>query len=288
MSSPTSSSRQPAATSPRRGTAGPGIPEAPVPRWTAIYEYQMRLYRRIWKGSMFSRFLMPLLFLLSMGLGLGSLVDRSNGGISVGGQVVPYLLFVVPAILAVQAMGTGMGESSWPVLGAIRWSGTYHAMLATPAGVADILKAHCAYVATQVGLASAVFLVVATGFGGLESWSALWLLPISVLLGLGFTTLMTAFSAHQENDGGFNLVFRLGQTPMMLFSGTFFPISQLPVWLQPLAWATPLWHGVEANRAIVLGTGSLLGVAGHLLALAAFAALGWWLALISLRKRLVV
>ncbi len=283
-----SAAHQPLASPRGTGAQGRGIPEVPGPRWTAIYEYQMRLYRRIWKGSMFSRFLMPLLFLLSMGLGLGSLVDQSNGGIAVGGRTVPYLLFVVPAILAVQAMGTGMGESSWPVLGAIRWSGTYHAMLATPARVTDILTAHCAYVATQVGLASAVFLVVAAGFGGLGSWSALWLLPISVLLGLGFTTLMTAFAARQENDGGFNLVFRLGQTPMMLFSGTFFPISQLPAWLQPLAWVTPLWHGVEANRAIVLGTGSLPGVAGHLLALAGFALLGWWLALTSLRKRLVV
>jgi len=63
---------------------------------------------------------------------------------------------------------------------------------------------------------------------------------------------------------------------------------QLPVWLQPLAWVTPLWHGVEANRAIALGTGSLVGILGHLLALAAFAGLGWWLALVSLRKRLVV
>lgn len=129
---------------------------------------------------------------------------------------------------------------------------------------------------------------VAAAFGGFRSWAALWLLPVAGLTGLAFTTLVVAFSARQENDGGFNLLFRLGQTPMMLFSGTFFPISQLPVWLQPLAWVTPLWHGVEANRAIALGTGSLVGILGHLLALAAFAGLGWWLALVSLRKRLVV
>lgn len=65
------------------------------------------------------------MFLASMGIGLGSLVDRANGGITVGGQVVPYLVFVVPAILGVQAMGAGMAESAWPVLGAIRWTGTY-------------------------------------------------------------------------------------------------------------------------------------------------------------------
>ena len=73
---------------------------------------------------------------------------------------------------------------------------------------------------------------------------------------------------------------------MMLFSGTFFPISQLPVWLQPVAWVTPLWHGVEANRALALGSGSLLVVAGHLAVLTVFAVVGWWLALWSLRRRL--
>ena len=172
--------------------------------------------------------LTPVLFLLSMGVGLGSLVNSSSGGIEVGGQTVPYLLFVVPAILAVTCMSTGMGESSWPVLGAIKWFGTYHAMLATPARVVDILLGHCAYVVTMVGLASAIFMVVALAFGGFASWTALWCLPVALLVGLAFATPVTALSSRLENDTGFNMLFRLVQTPLMLFSGTFFPISQLP------------------------------------------------------------
>ena len=175
-------------------------------------------------------------------MGLGSLVNSSSGGIEVGGQTVPYLLFVVPAILAVTCMSTGMGESSWPVLGAIKWFGTYHAMLATPARVVDILLGHCAYVVTMVGLASAIFMVVALAFGGFASWTALWCLPVALLVGLAFATPVTALSSRLENDTGFNVLFRLVQTPLMLFSGTFFPISQLPGWLQPVAWVTPLWH----------------------------------------------
>jgi len=72
----------------------------------------------------------------------------------------------------------------------------------------------------------------------------------------------------------------------MLFSGTFFPVSQLPGWLQPVAWVTPLWHGVEAERALALGTGSLAGVLGHVAALVGFAAVGWVLALWGLTTRL--
>lgn len=270
-----------------RASEAPAAHRPPAAPWRLIYEYHLRVYRRTWRGSLTTKVLAPLFLLLSMGVGLGSLVNRSAGGIDVDGRAVPYLLFVVPAILGVTAMTTAMGESSWPVLGAITFFGGYNAMLATPAEVLDILKAHCAYVLTQVMLASSLFLVVAGALGGFQSWRALWCLPVAVLVGLAFTTPVTAFTARLEDEGGFNVLFRLGQTPLMLFSGTFFPVGQLPTWLQPVAWVTPLWHGVEAERALALGTGSLVGVLGHLLALAGFGALGWWLALRSLRKRLV-
>ena len=199
------------------GTAEPARHRAPSAPWRFVYEYQLRVYRRTWRGSLTTKVLTPILFLLSMGVGLGSLVNSAAGGIDVDGRTVPYLQFVVPAILAVTCMSTGMGESSWPVLGAIKWVGTYHAVLATPGRVVDILIGHCAYVTTMVGLASAVFLVVSAGFGAFASWTALWCLPVSLLVGLAFATPVTALSSRLENDTGFNLLFRLGQTPLMLF-----------------------------------------------------------------------
>ncbi len=258
-------------------------PRAP---WRFIYEYHLRVYRRTWRGSVTTKILMPLLILLSMGVGLGSLVNSSAGGITVGGRTVPYVLFLVPAILAVQSMTTGMGESSWPVLGAIKFFGGYHAMLATPARVGDIVKAHCAYVATQGLLSAVLFMVVVVPFRGFASWDALWCLPVSVLTCLAFATPVMALTSRMEDESGFNVLFRLGQTPLMLFSGTFFPIDQLPGWLQPVAWVTPLWHGVEANRALALGTGSLAGVLGHVLVLVVFTGLGWALAHRGLTRRL--
>ena len=180
-----------------------------------------------------------------------------------------------------------MGESTYQVLGYIKWNMGYHAMLATPLGVRDILVGHLLSVVGHLTLATTIFMAVAALFGGFSSWWALLCLPIAVLTGMAFTVPIFAFTARQEGDSGFNILFRWIMTPLMLFSGTFFPVDQLPVWMQPVAWLTPLWHGVEAERALALGTGSLPGVAGHLLALAGFAALGWWLALLSLRKRLV-
>lgn len=251
-------------------------------RWRPVFGYWLTAYKRTWRGSIFGRFLSPLLFLLSMGLGLGSLVNRSAGG--VGG--VPYLQFVVPGILAAQAMWVAMGESTYQVLGAIRWQMQYHAMLATPIGVDDLLLGHLTYVAAQITSATVIFMGVGVLFGAWSSWWVVLCLPLTVLTGLAFAVPIFAFSAKQENDSGFNILFRFIITPLFLFSGTFFPISQLPGWLQPIAWVTPLWHAVEAERALALGSGSLAGVLGHIAALVGFASVGWVLALRGLTSRL--
>ncbi|MDQ1537450.1 MAG: lipooligosaccharide transport system permease protein, partial [Actinomycetota bacterium] len=222
--------------------------------------------------------------LLSLGLGLGSLVDKSSGGV----QGVPYLRFIVPGILAAQAMWVAMGESSYPVLGAIRWNAKYHAMLATPVGIDDVLVGHLLYVAMQIVGATTIFMGVAALFGSFASWWVLLALPITVLTGMAFAVPVFAFSASQESDGGFNILFRFVMTPLFLFSGTFFPIDQLPAFLRPIAWVTPLWHGVDANRSLALGSPHVAGILGHTAYLLVIIGLGGWLARRAFTKRLVV
>ena len=219
-----------------------------------------------------------------MGLGLGGLVDKSSGG--VGG--VPYLQFVVPGILAAQAMWVAMGESSYPVMGAIRWNMKYHAMLATPIGIDDVLLGHLTYVAMQVTGATAIFIGVAALFGSFGSWWVLLCLPITVLTGMAFAVPVFAFSAKQESDGGFNILFRFIMTPLFLFSGVFFPIDSLPAFLRPIAWVTPLWHGVDANRSLALGSPDIGGLLGHTAYLLFVIAIGALLARHAFTKRLVV
>jgi lipooligosaccharide transport system permease protein len=256
---------------------------APAP-WRPVFGSWLTAYKRTWRGSVVGRFLSPLLFLLSMGLGLGSLVDKSAGG--VGG--VPYLLFVVPGILAAQAMWVAMGESTYQVLGAIRWDMKYHAMLAAPIGVDDILLGHLTYVAMQITGATAIFMVVAALFGSFSSWWVLLALPITVLTGMAFAVPIFAFTATQETADGFNILYRFLVTPLFLFSGTFFPVDQLPVFLRPVAWVTPLWHGVDANRSLALGSPDFPAVLGHTAYLLAVIAVGAILARRTFTKRLVV
>jgi lipooligosaccharide transport system permease protein len=119
----------------------------------------------------FSRIGGPLLTLFAIGWGVGALVDRGpSRGLPWQGQLLPYVVFVVPGILASQAMLTGFGESSWPVLAGIKWAGTYLAMLATPLRTRDILRGHVAQVGWQLAAGAALFVALAAPFGVLRSW----------------------------------------------------------------------------------------------------------------------
>jgi len=255
----------------------------PAP-WRPVFGSWATAYKRTWRGSIFGRFLSPVLFLLSMGIGLGSLVNQSAGGVA----GVPYLQFVVPGILAAQAMWVAMGESSYPVFGAIRWNRKYHAMLAAPIGIDDILIGHLAYVAMQIAGATVIFMGVAALFGSFASWWVLLTLPITVLTGMAFAVPVFAISAKQESADGFNILFRFIMTPLFLFSGVFFPVDKLPALLRPVAWVMPLWHGVEANRSLALGSPDFAGVLGNTAYLLVVIVIGAWFARRTFTKRLVV
>jgi lipooligosaccharide transport system permease protein len=239
------------------------------------YAYWAYAYRRTWRGSVISSFASPALYLAAMGLGLGALVDASA---SRGVAGLPYLGYVAPGILAATAMQTGAGEATYPVMSAIKWRRTYFAMLATPLGPGDALVGHLLWIATRVALAGAAFLAVMTLSGAASGPSVVLALPAAVLVGVAFAAPVMAFSATRRNDAGFAALFRFGLLPLFLFSGVFFPVAQLPALLRPVAYATPLWHGVGLCRGLALGRLDLLAAAGHVAYLLAMTALGLFLA----------
>ncbi len=249
---------------------------------TAVLGFFATVYKRTWRGSLINRFLSPLLFLLSMGLGLGSLVDSHAGGVN--GE--SYLHFVVPGIVATQAMWIAIGESTYQVFSYIKWNRMYDAMLATPLRVSEVVGGHLLAVAGHLTLGTTIFVGVAALFGGFGSWWALLCIPVGVLTGMAFTVPIFAYTGKQSGDDGFNILFRLVVTPLMLFSGTFFPVGQLPVWMQPIAWVTPLWHGVELARGASTGGLPLGWAVLHVAALTAFVLLGWVLAVRVFARRL--
>jgi lipooligosaccharide transport system permease protein len=248
-------------------------------------EYWVYQYRRTWRGSVVSTVLFPVLVLASMGLGLGSLVDSSA---SRGVDGLPYVVFLAPGLLAATAMQTGVGESTYPVMASIKWVKTYHAMLATPLGVLDVLVGHLLYIAGRVLLSSTIFLGVMVLFGAARSPLALLAIPAAVLTGMAFSAPVAAFAATTENDAGFAALFRFVVTPLFLFGGVFFPVQQLPPVLEQFAYATPLWHGVALARGLALGTSSPGWVLLHVVYLGAWIAVGGWFAARAYRRRLAV
>lgn len=242
-------------------------------------------YRRTWQGTIYSSVLTPLLYLGAMGLGLGTLVDQ-HGVSGIGG--VSYLAFLAPGLLAASAMQTAMGESMYPVLASVKWLKTYQAAAATPVRPADLLHGHLLFTTARLIMNCAIFLATMAAFGAIRSWWVVAAWPVAVLTGLAFATPVEAFAITQNKDQNFAMLFRFGMIPMFLFSGTFFPVSQLPAWIRPVAYATPLWHGVALCRELSLGTADLIGALGHTGYLLVFVLAGLIVGQRTYRRRLYV
>ena len=250
-----------------------------------VLEHNLMVYRRVWHGSVLGSLISPVLFLAAMGIGLGGYVNR-GGAEALGG--VSYLAFLAPGLLAAQAMQTAAFETTYPIMGKIVWDKLYDAMLATPLTVRDLLAGELEWLVVRLTIVCSAFLGVAIVFGAVRLPLGLLALPVAVLTGLGFAAPIMAFSATQRQDSAFNVIFRFGITPLFLLSGTFFPLDRLPAVVRPIAYLTPLYHGVALTRGLTLGSLDPAAAAGHLAALAAFVAVGWVLAAVSFRRRLVV
>jgi lipooligosaccharide transport system permease protein len=248
-----------------------------------VLQRNLLVYRRTWRGSLFGSFLTPLLYLAAMGIGLSQLMAR--GGTDLLGGV-PYLDFLGPGILASSCMQTASFESTYPIMGKISWRRNYEAILATPIEVHHLLIGELSWIAFRLTTMATVFMIVLTLFGIPRSPLALLAIPAAVLTGVAFAAPIIAFSATRHNDSGFAALFRFIINPLFLFSGTFFPVSQLPDAVEWVAAATPLYHGVALVRGAVLdnmpSTWPL-----HVAYLVVFVAITGYVAYRLLRRRLV-
>ena len=253
-------------------------------RWRHVVGYMVAVYRREWVGSVFSGFVEPLVVLAGLGIGLGVLVGDRAAEITGG---VSYVTYIAPALMASQAMQFGAGEAAWPILGRIMWVRIYHAMVATPLKPTDIIVGAIAFIGGKVAFAATFFagVLLATGIAT-SPLGALTMIGVSTLTGLAFAAPITAFSVTQKTDQGFAFIFRLIITPLTFFSGTYFPIENLPEWAQFISWCTPLAHGVALSRGLALGVETPNALA-HAGILAAWAIGGTVVASVLFRRRML-
>ncbi|HYN95205.1 MAG TPA: ABC transporter permease [Pilimelia sp.] len=245
-----------------------------------VLEYYLVSYRRTWRASAFSSFVLPLLTVLGFGLGVGEFVDRRVDG-------VPYLDFLMPGLVASTALQVAVGDASWPVMGNFQWFKMYYAQVASPLRVGDIVGGHQVFIQFRVLLSSAAFLLVAALFGTLRSPWAVAMLAIVVLIGLAAGAPTMAFAAAVEQDSFLILLLRFVIIPMSLFSGVFFPVESLAVGLRAVAYVLPLWHGVELCRLAALGSPTAWPVVAHVGYLGLWAVAGLGLSMLAFRRRLV-
>ena len=255
---------------------------------TRVVEVRALQYRRRFRASIFSSFLNPVLFLLAIGVGLGTYVDRSGSATTALGGL-SYLQFLAPGLLAATTMQSAAFEATFPIMGGLIWQRTFHAMYATPITPRDIVVGNLVWIALRLTLIAAIFTAVMVVFGAAASPLIVLAIPAAVLTGMAFAAPIAAFAATQRTPEKFNAVFRFGITPLFLFSGTFFPISNLPAAIQPIAWLSPLWHGVELSRGLALGTigAAPLLAAAHVTVLAVLVGLGSVWAFRTVEARLV-
>jgi lipooligosaccharide transport system permease protein len=246
----------------------------------AVFEHQLVSYKRIWRGTVLSSFLLPVLFLLAMGLTVGGYVDR-NGALG-----VRYLDYIAPGLLASTALQVAVGESTWPVMTSFLWQRIYYAMAATPIRVRDIVAGSIGYALLRVLLSAAGFLIVMTAFGAVHSAWAPATLVVAVLIGLASAGPIFAYSASISSDTLFAVLFRFVIIPMTLFAGVFFPVGSMPAPARVLAYVSPLWHGVELARAATLGVAPAWGVWVHVGVLLLWGTAGCLLAVRQFRRRL--
>lgn len=252
-----------------------------APRQTG---YWMTVFRRTWRGTVVTSFLMPFLYLTAMGVGLGSFVDSASDHRALGG--LSYLAFIAPGLLATTALQTAVGETTYPVMAGFKWQRIYYSMAATPLAPEDIVLAQLGFIAVRLVTTCGVFLGVVAAYGALHDWlGGVIALLVVVLMGLAHAAPIMGLSARLKSESGFSLIFRLGLMPMMLFSGAFFPVSQLGA-IAWLAYLTPIWHGVDLCRMLTTGTVSGWEALGHVAYIVAWLAIGWWYAVSGFRKRL--
>jgi lipooligosaccharide transport system permease protein len=228
-------------------------------------------FRRAWL-LLLSGFAEPVLYLFSLGVGVGALIGTVTTD---GGKTVPYATFVAPALLAASAMNGAVFDATFNVFFKLRYQRLYDAMLATPLGPRDIAVGEITWSLMRGALYSAMFLAVALVAGMVESWWALLALPAAVLIGLAFGAIGMFATTFMKSWQHFDYV-TLAIQPMFLFSATFFPLSTYPESLQWLVRVTPLYQGVALERGLMLGEvgWSLLGNATYLVVLGVVGVIG--------------
>jgi lipooligosaccharide transport system permease protein len=251
-------------------------------RFIRVWQRNLTVYQRIWKVVFLPPLLEPIFYLVAFGVGLSVLV----GSIQYRGFQVSYTGFIAPALIAVNIMYNAFFENTYASFVRMYYQRTFDAMLATPLNLEEVMTAEITWAATKSVIATAIMQGVISLFGLIQYPEGLLILPLAFLGGIAFGSIGMFFTSMVRTIEMFNLPIFLFVTPMFLFSGTFFPLDNLPLWAQKVATLFPLTHLVGLTRSLSFGLmepGLLWSFAYLLL----FCLVFFPLALLRMRRRLI-
>ena len=225
-----------------------------------------------------SGFFEPVLYLLAMGVGMGGLVGEVVGP---GGQPISYAAYIAPALLATSAMNGAIYDSTWNVFFKLRFAKLYQAMLQTSLGPLDVAVGEILMALFRGFVYALGFLGVLALMGLVTSWWALLMVPVAVLVALGFAALGMGITSFMRTFQQMDLI-NFAMLPMFLFSATLYPITVYPEPVQWFVMAMPLWHAVELMRQLSVGHLGLVTLV-HVGYFLAMTAVGMWLTTVRLR-----
>ena len=243
------------------------------------------VFKRLWGTNVLASVIQPLLYLLGLGVGVGSLVNRTSRATDVLGGV-SYVAYISPALMVTTAMALASTESLWPVMGGFIWKRSYYGISATPLGPSDIVGGHALWMTVRCVVAASGVAVVLALFPEARDWGLIPGVAVAALTGVAFAMPLMAFSILRKTDGGFAAMNRFVIIPLFLFGGAFYPISQLPIWTQVIVKFLPLWHGVELARAFTVGHIATSASLWHVAVLLCWGLAGSALSFRYMRRRL--
>jgi len=247
-------------------------------RFIPVWQRNRLVWRKLAIPSMLGNLADPMIYMLGLGYGLGALLSEVDG--------LPYINFLAAGMVCSSTMMSASFESMYSGFSRMHVQKTWDAIMNAPVTLDDILLGELTWAASKSLLSGLAVLLVATALGLVPSFMALWLIPVIVLTGLAFAALGLVMTAVSPSYDFFMYYFTLAITPMMLVCGVFFPLAQLPSWLQTLAQLLPLTHAVAMARPLMNGMVPD-AIALHVVVLAAYAVAGLCIALALTRRRLL-
>lgn len=246
-------------------------------RWYPVWKRNALVWRKLAIPALLGNIGEPLLYLVALGFGLGALVGDIQGA--------DYLTFLASGFICASVMNTASFEAIYSSYTRMAVQDTWTAMLYTPLEVEDILIGEVMWAATKGMLSAVAIILVAVGLDAVHSWNVLWIVPLSLYVGVVFASMALVMTAIARSYDFFMYYFTLGLTPMLLFGGVFFPLDNMPSLVQQLAQLLPLTHAVDLMRPLAMGT-PVTGLLFHLAVLGGYGIAAYVLALRLVRRRL--